>query len=105
MAGTSDGHVEVWGDGWALPGVSGVSRYRLVVQRAGFHPALDITTASPGYTWTSCNAFVADSNLVGWHWHVAALAERGEHVAASEWRRISFLRCRLVDGTACAAPP
>ncbi len=89
---------------WAGPGAPGASHYRLVVQRAGFHPALDVTTASPGYTWTSCNAFVADSNLAGWHWHVAAVDEHGRETAASEWRPIGFLPCRLTDGTACNAP-
>jgi probable HAF family extracellular repeat protein len=88
---------------WAVPDGSGVSRYRLLVQRAGFHAALDVATAVPHYTWTSCNAFVVDSNLTGWHWHVAALDDRGQETAASEWRPISFLPCRLADGTACNA--
>ncbi len=86
---------------WAVPDPSGVGRYRLVVQRAGFHPALDVTTAAPRYTWTSCNAFVADSNLAGWHWQVVALDDRGQEIASSEWRPIRFLPCRLADGTAC----
>jgi probable HAF family extracellular repeat protein len=91
------------GFSWAVPDASGVSRYRLVMRRAGFRPALDVTAAVPRYTWTSCNAFVVDSNLPGWHWRVAALDERGQEIAASEWRPIGFLPCRLVDGTACNA--
>jgi hypothetical protein len=86
--------------------VEGVSGYQLVVRHIdALHPALDVRLATPGFTWTGCNNFVIDRNLDNWHWQVTALDGANQVLAVSEQRTISFLPCRLSDGTtACSAP-
>jgi hypothetical protein len=79
----------------------GVAEYELVVPRVGsLIPALDIRVATPGFAWTSCS-FVGDASLANWQWQFGALRSGNEVIAASEPRAITFLPCRLADGSAC----
>ena len=91
---------------WNAPPLNGVEEYELVLQHVGsLYPALDVRVATPDFTWTDCNTFVTDQNLSSWHWQVKALNNDKQVIAVSEQRAISFLPCRLADGTtACSAP-
>jgi Tol biopolymer transport system component len=101
-----------WGYGhvvhfaWTAPLLEGLSGYQLVVRHVGaLNPAVDVRVATPSFTWSACNAFVADPNLDNWHWQVTALDEANRVIAVSEQRAVRFLPCRLADGkTACSAP-
>ena len=91
---------------WTGLSLEGLSGYRLVVRHIdAIYPALDVPVATPSFAWTACNAFVADPNLDNWHWQVTALDKADRVIAVSEQRAISFLPCRLADGTTpCSAP-
>ena len=91
---------------WTAPLLEGLFGYELVVRHIdALNPALDVRVATPSFTWTSCGSFVADPNLDNWHWQVTALDKANRVIAVSERRAISFLPCRLTDGTtACSAP-
>jgi len=91
---------------WTAPSLEGLSGYRLVVRHIdAIYPALDVRVATPSFTWTGCNSFVADHNLDNWHWQVTALDKANQVIGVSEQRAISFLPCRLADGkTPCSAP-
>jgi hypothetical protein len=65
-----------------------------------FMPGADATS----YTSRSCNAFVADVNLAGWHWSVTATDSQGNPVIWAQGT-FSFAPCRLADGAACYAAP
>ncbi len=88
----------------ALP-ADDVSAYQLVLRHAdAYSPALNVRVGASSYRWTSCNSFVSASNLLGWRWHVTALAGDGQEVARSEPRPVKFLPCALPDGGWCFAP-
>jgi probable HAF family extracellular repeat protein len=90
---------------WSARLLQNVGQYRLVVSHgAATTPALDVTLTEDRYWWPDCNAFVADSNLTGWHWRVSALDFMNNVIAISEPRPLQFLPCRLADGSACNAP-
>jgi hypothetical protein len=91
---------------WIAPSIDGLSGYRLVVRKTdAIYPALDVRVATPSFTWTGCNSFVADHNLDNWHWQVTALDKANQVIGVSEQRAITFLPCRLADGTTpCSAP-
>ena len=90
---------------WTAPLGQGLVQYELVVQHTGSDfPALDVRVADANFTWTDC-AFVVDRNRADWHWQVTALNGDQQAIAASDKRAISFLPCRLADGTTpCSAP-
>ena len=90
---------------WVNPHLKGVKRYRLVVQRTGASSAaLDVIVTGTSFRWLSCNGFVIDFNLTGWHWQVTALNNGTKVIAISELRPFSFAPCRLATGAVCSAP-
>lgn len=80
-------------------------------QLRAFHEGATIALVSvviPGvestsYSWRSCNGFVADQNLSGWHWSLTATDSQGNPVIWAQ-TTFSFAPCRLADGAACYAP-
>ena len=93
---------------WTLPSdVSQFKRYQVVLQHGSSIPIeLDVDGASTtSFTHLSCNSFVIDTNLSGWHWQVNALGNGDKVVASSEQRALTFGPCRLADATPCNAPP
>jgi hypothetical protein len=90
---------------WTAPSLEGLFLYELVVRNINaLNPALDDRVTTASFTWTSCNSFVTDGNLAGWHWQVTATDTANRVIAVSEQRAIRFLPCRLADGTPCNAP-
>ncbi len=59
---------------------------------------------STSYTTRECNAFVADTNLTGWHWSVTATDSQGNPVIWAQGT-FAFAPCRLANGAACYAAP
>ena len=56
------------------------------------------------YTTQSCNAFVVDTNLTGWHWTLTATDSQLNPVVWAQ-TTFAFAPCRLADGSACYAAP
>ena len=90
---------------WVNAQLKGVKRYELVVQRTGSTlAALDVIVTATSFRFRSCQGFVIDGNLTGWHWQVTALNNGTKVIAISELRPFSFAPCRLATGAVCSAP-
>ena len=90
----------VW-DAVSSPQVAG---YQLFVKKnTATVPLIRLAVTSPGYTYTSCNAFVADANLEGWQWMVRAVGVDGTLGPWSSAINFGFKPCRLQNGTPCFA--
>jgi len=85
--------------------VAGATGYEIFAEHAGAAvPIVNTTTEGSSHTFTSCNSFVVDGNLTGWHWRVRAL---GSGDAVGPWSAFvdfAFAPCRLPDQTACHVP-
>ena len=86
--------------------VSGATAYQIFAEHVGsVLPIVNTTVEGSTYTLTSCNSFVADGGLTGWHWRVRALGSgEGETGPWSEFVDFAFEPCRLPDESACSAP-
>jgi hypothetical protein len=83
---------------------AGISGYNLYAIHEGSALAIFNTFVSgTSYTYTSCNSFVADINVTGWHWQVQAVYSGGGNSAWSPLASFRFAPCRLSDGTPCYA--
>jgi hypothetical protein len=64
-------------------------------------PIVNNTVAASTFSFTSCNAFVEDTNLENWQWQVRA---KYSETSFGEWTTFAPFRfepCRLSDGSAC----
>ena len=85
--------------------VEGATGYEIFAEHAG--SALPIVSAfveGSSYTLTSCNSFVADDGLTGWHWRVRAFGSGETAGLWSEFADFVFEPCRLPDESVCRVP-
>jgi hypothetical protein len=87
----------------------GLAGYEVVARHVtAARPIVDTFFPSPGgsttLTWTSCRAFVIDSNLDGWEWRVRARDTVGNVSDWSEAGTFRFEPCRIRRRQPCAAP-
>jgi hypothetical protein len=82
-----------WSDSQSSAGIMG---YRITVRKRGARfAAVDRIVESSGYTWRSCNGFVADPNLRNWEWRVTAIDRNNRESEPSETRVYHFEPCRV----------
>jgi hypothetical protein len=92
---------------WMTPSLpNGIASYEIHADRSGAPlPMVDAVVSSPNFTFTSCNAFVDDANLLGWEWRVRAKDTQGQFADWSPWASFQFSPCRLSSGGYCSPPP
>ncbi len=91
---------------WTVPtGLATLSGFQLVMQHGSSTPiVLDLDGATTtSFSNLSCNTFVIDNNLSGWHWQVNAIGNGKQVLVTSERRAFSFGPCRLANGSPCNA--
>jgi len=97
-----------WTDSESSNGISGYHLF--VIGPNATIPLIDAFVNESEFTFTSCNTFIIDSNLMGWQWNVQAIGNDGNLINVrilsdiSETQTFQFEQCRLEDGTACNAP-
>ena len=91
---------------WRAPSSapSAIAGYYLIAyNEAAEYPIVDTFVSGSSYVDTSCNSFVIDQYLAGWHWQVQAVYSGGGNSAWSPLASFRFAPCRLSDGTPCYA--
>lgn len=66
-----------WTDSEASSGIAGYNLFVIGSEPAIF-PIVDTFVAESEFTFTSCNSFIIDSNLMGWQWDVQAVSNEGK---------------------------
>jgi len=98
-----------WTDSEASSGISGYQLF--VIGPGAIFPIVDTFVTESEFTFTSCNSFVIDSNLMGWEWNVQAVSNEGKLInqgklgEVSEDQTFQFEPCRFQDGTGCGGQP
>jgi len=100
-----------WTDSEASSGISGYNLF--VIGPNAIFPLIDIFVTESEFTFTSCNSFIIDSNLMGWQWNVQAvgngakLISQGKLSEVSESQTFQFEPCKCQDGAGCGgeSPP
>ena len=90
---------------WKAVGLANVAGFQVVMQHGSGTPiVLDVDgSTTTSLSALSCNTFVIDNNLTGWHWQVNALNNGKQVVVSSQQRAFTFGPCRLANGTPCNA--
>lgn len=85
--------------------VAGATAYEIFAEHEGaVRPIVNTTVEGSSYTLTSCNSFVEDGNLTGWHWRVRAIGSGETAGPWSEFANFAFEPCRLPDESVCRVP-
>ena len=90
-----------WTDSESPKGIKG---YHLIVMNVSAEfPLVNMFVTESEYEFTSCNEFVADSNLNGWTWSVQAEDNSG-NLSTVISGEIIFENCSLDRGSPCSTP-